>query len=109
VPVLPPIGNEGTGSRLALPLWADFMSRAARLRRPAAFERPAGLDDQALCRVSYLKPVDGCPVYTEYFKEGDAVPDQLCTLHRGSIRQRVTRTVQGWMSELGRKLKDLVR
>jgi membrane carboxypeptidase/penicillin-binding protein len=104
-----PIAREGSGSRFALPIWADFMARAARARRPQPFERPAGLDDQVLCRVSYAKPVDGCPVYTEYFKDGDAVPDQLCTLHRGSIRQRVTRTVQGWVSELGRRVKGLIR
>ena len=47
--------------------------------------------------------MDGCPLYTEYFKDGDDVPDRLCTLHRGTIRQRVTRTVQGWASEVGRR------
>ena len=78
-------------------------------RQVQAQDVDAGLAEQTLCRVSYLEPVDGCPVYTEYFKEGDAVPEQLCRLHRGSIRQRVTRTVQGWFSELGRRVKDLVR
>ena len=44
-------------------------------------------------RISYRKPVDGCPLYTEFFKEGDQIPERLCTMHRGSIRQRLTRTV----------------
>ena len=70
---------------------------------------PAGLQEETLCKVSYLQAVDGCPVYTEFFKEGDDVPGRLCRLHQGTIRQRVTRTVQGWVSELGRKLKGIFR
>ena len=104
-----PIGSEGYGGRYALPIWADFMQRAARLRPPLEFERPAGLEEEALCAISYRKPVDGCPIYTEYFKEGDDVPDRLCTIHRGSIRQRLTRTVQGWVSEAGRRIRGIFR
>jgi penicillin-binding protein 1A len=104
-----PIGAEGYGGRYALPIWADFMQRAARLRPPLEFERPAGLAEETLCAISYRKPVDGCPIYTEYFKEGDEVPDRLCTIHRGSIRQRLTRTVQGWMSEAGRRIRGIFR
>ena len=103
------IGSEGYGGRYALPIWADFMQRAARLRKPAAFDRPAGLEEEALCAISYRKPVDGCPIYTEYFKEDDDVPDRLCTVHRGSIRQRLTRTVQGWASEAGRRIRGIFR
>jgi 1A family penicillin-binding protein len=103
------IGRDGYGSRYALPIWADFMQRAARVRPARAFERPAGLHEEALCAISYVKPVDGCPLYTEYFKEGDDVPGRLCALHPGSIRQRVTRTVQGWMSEMGRRVRGIFR
>ncbi len=103
------IGTGGYGSRSALPIWADFMQRAARIRVPQEFERPAGLAEEELCRISYRKPVDGCPVYTELFKEGDEVPGDLCTLHRGSIRQRLTRTIQGWMNEAGRRIRDIFR
>ena len=104
-----PIGAEAYGSRYALPIWADFMERAARVRDPAEFERPGGLDEEALCAISYRKPVDGCPIYTEFFKDGDDIPDRLCTIHRGSIRQRLTRTVQGWMSEAGRRIRGIFR
>ena len=104
-----PIGAEAYGSRYALPIWANFMQRAARVRQPAEFERPGGLAEEALCAMSYRKPVDGCPLYTEYFKEGDQIPDRLCTIHRGSIRQRLTRTVQGWASEAGRRIRGIFR
>jgi 1A family penicillin-binding protein len=104
-----PIGAEGYGARYALPIWADFMQRSARIRAPEEFERPAGLAEEELCALSYRKPVDGCPVYTEFFKEGDEVPGDLCTLHRGSIRQRLTRTIQGWMNEAGRRIRGIFR
>jgi penicillin-binding protein 1A len=103
------IAADGYGARMALPIWADFMRRSARLRPAGEFERPAGLQDEPLCAESYLKPVDGCPLYTEYFKEGDEVPDRLCTLHRGSIRQRLARTIAGWASEVGRRIRDVFR
>lgn len=103
------IAPEAYGARYALPIWADFMRRAARLRPPAAFEQPSGLQEETLCRLSYQQPVDGCPVYTEFFKEGDDIPNQLCRIHQGSIRQRVTRTVQGWAKEAGRRLRDIFR
>ena len=103
------IGKDAYGARFALPIWADFMQRAARIRLPGAFERPAGLHDETLCAISYLKPVDGCPVYSEFFKEGDQIPDRLCTLHRGSIRQRVARTIEGWFSEAGRRIRGIFR
>jgi penicillin-binding protein 1A len=103
------IGKDAFGARVALPIWADFMQRAARVRPAGVFERPAGLQDEVLCAISYRKPVDGCPLYTEYFKDGDEVPDRLCTLHRGSIRQRVARTVQGWVEELGRRVRGIFR
>jgi len=103
------IGKDAYGARYALPIWADFMQRAARVRPPADFERPAGLEEEALCAITHRKPVDGCPLYTEFFKEGDDVPDRLCTLHSGSIRQRVTRTIQGWMAEVGRRAKGIFR
>ena len=103
------IAREGYGSRFALPIWADFMRRAGRVRPHGAFDRPAGLRDEPLCAVSYLQPVDGCPLYTELFKEGDDVPGQMCPIHRGSIRQRVARTIQGWAQEIGRRVRDIFR
>ena len=104
-----PIGTDAYGARYALPIWADFMERAARIRAPEDFERPAGLQEEELCRISYRKPVDGCPLYTEYFKPGDDIPNRLCTIHQGSIRQRLTRTLQGWMSEAGRRIRGIFR
>jgi penicillin-binding protein 1A len=100
--------DEGYGARIALPIWADFMRRTARLRVPAEFEVPFGLDEVELCRVSYLRPVDGCPTYVEYFKEGDDVPRRLCPVHEGSLKQLAKRTVQRWLAGLGRRIRDIL-
>jgi 1A family penicillin-binding protein len=103
------IGREAYGSRYALPIWSDFMRRASRVRRPGTFAVPEGLREEPLCRISYLRPVEGCPEYTEYFKPGDPVPGQLCDVHRGTVKQRVRRAVDSLISILGRRLRELVR
>jgi penicillin-binding protein 1A len=103
------IAREGYGSRYALPIWSDFMRRTARRRPAQPFEPPSGLIEEQLCRVSYLRPVEGCPVYTEYFKETDDVPSRLCPVHRGSVKQRVTRAIEGLLGGLGKKLKGIFR
>ena len=84
------------------------MRRAARLRSRGV-HRPAGLHDEQMCRVSYLRPVEGCPVYTEYFKEGDDVPSRLCPVHQGTVKQRVRRVFEGILGAIGNKLKGIFR
>lgn len=103
------IASNAYGSRYALPIWSDFMRRAARRRPPQAFEVPAGMREFELCAVSYARPVDGCPTYIEYLKDGDDAPGRLCTIHKGSIKQRVRRAVEGFFSGLGRKLKEIIK
>lgn len=103
------IGRDAYGSKFALPVWSDFMRRTAQRRPPQAFEPAAGLMEEQLCAVSYLRPVDGCPVYSEYLKEGDESPGRLCTIHQGSIKQRVRRSIEGFFSGLGRKVKGIFR
>ena len=94
------IGREGYGARYALPMWSDFIKAAARIRGAREFTPPANLHDELLCSESYQKPVEGCPTYTEYFKEGDDVPSRLCTLHKGSVKQQIKRAVQGFFNKL---------
>ena len=103
------IGHEAYGSRYALPIWADFMRRSAQRRRSGDFEQPSGLRQAELCNVSYLKPVEACPTYIEYFKENDDIPTRLCPIHRGTVKQRVTRAVEGFFSGLGKKLKGIFK
>lgn len=102
-----PIGRDAYAARIALPIWTDFMKRIARARPPADFEVPPTLHPEALCSVSYLRPVEGCPVYTEYFKDGDAVPSARCPIHQGTLKDRATRMVQGFFKSLGSTIAGL--
>jgi penicillin-binding protein 1A len=104
-----PIGADAYAARVALPIWTDFMRRAIRSRPAQAFEAPPMLRPVELCRISYLKPVEGCPTYVEYFKDGDQVPSRMCPLHEGSLKQEVRRAVDDALGRLGRKILDIFR
>ena len=81
------------------------MRRAARLRVPHEFERSGRrCSEEPLCRISYLKPVEGCPVYTEYFKEGDDVPSRLCPIHQGTRQAARPARGRGLLLGLGKRI-----
>jgi len=104
-----PIAPSGSGSRMAMPIWADFMRHTARSRVPRAFEAPATLRRVELCRESFLQPMTECPRYVEYFKEGDAVPRAQCPLHSGTLEERMERAVEGFFRGLGRRIRGIFR
>jgi hypothetical protein len=94
---------------MALPIWADFMRRTARRLPATTFDVPASLRDEELCNESYLRPVDGCPTYIEYFKEGDQVPGRLCPIHQGSLKQRARRALEGLFGAIGRGIRGIFK
>jgi 1A family penicillin-binding protein len=104
-----PIGRDAYGARVALPIWADFMKRTARQFPPSEFAVPPGIHSADLCSVSYLAPVDGCPVYAEFFKDGDTIPTALCPIHQGSLKQRASRAIDGFFRGLGGKIAGIFR
>jgi len=103
------IRSGASGSRMALPIWADFMRRTAQRLPATAFDVPSALRDEELCSESYLRPVEGCPTYVEYFKEGDQIPGRLCPIHQGSLKQRARRALEGFLGALGRGIKDIFK
>jgi 1A family penicillin-binding protein len=103
------IGRDAYGARVALPIWADFMKRTTRQFPAREFIVPSGIHSEELCKESYLQPVEGCPTYAEYFKEGDTVPTALCPIHRGTLKQRATRAIEGFFRGLGSKIAGIFR
>jgi penicillin-binding protein 1A len=97
------IGEEAYAARIAVPIWADFVRRAARLRPPGIFTPPPDVDAVELCSISHAVPTDRCPTYEEYFKAGDIVPEARCPLHLGSLRERIGRAIGGLFDRI-RKL-----
>jgi penicillin-binding protein 1A len=102
--------REGaSGAQMALPIWADFMRRTAGALPATSFAPPEDLRTEELCLISHLHPVDGCPTYVEYFKDGDDVPTRLCDVHTGNLKQRARKALDGFFRALGRELKSIFR
>jgi hypothetical protein len=80
------------------------MKRTARELPATDFNVPVGVTGEELCGISYLRPVEGCPTYIEYFKNGDKVPSTLCSIHRGTLKQRAERVIEGFFRGLGRRI-----
>jgi len=103
------IRNDASGSRIAMPIWADFMRRTARRLPAKPFARPPRMRAETMCMVSYHRALDGCPSYVEYFKPGDEIPTQLCELHSGSLRQRAERALQGVFGVIGDRIRGIFK
>ena len=102
-----PIGRDAYAARVAVPIWAEFMKSVAHTLPPGDFAVPDSMRGEQLCSVSYLRPVEGCPTYTEYFKDGDQVPTQLCPIHQGTFKQQARRAVEGFFRALGGRIAGL--
>jgi penicillin-binding protein 1A len=103
------IFEGASGSRVALPIWSDFMRRTARRLPASTFKPPDNLRQERICMLSYQRALDGCPGYTEYFKEGDGVPTKLCPIHEGSLQQRAERAIQGLLGAIGKRIRGIFK
>jgi penicillin-binding protein 1A len=103
------IGRDAYAARIAVPIWAEFMRRTAQMLPAHTFPVPPGLTPEELCSISYLKPVEGCPTYIEYFKKGDSIPSQRCPIHQGTLKQRAARAIEGIFRSLGDKIAGIFR
>jgi 1A family penicillin-binding protein len=102
------IAPDAFGARYALPIWADFISHVARARPPQQFQPPSSVQRVVLCRVSHLLPNELCPTYSEYFKAGDGVPTETCTIHRAPSRT-AAQVIGGIFSRIGRSIGSIFR
>jgi penicillin-binding protein 1A len=102
-----PIGRKAYGARVALPIWVEFMRRASRFVPAGEFEPPPGVEPREMCRISYVRPLHGCPTYVEYFKDGDEVPRRLCPIHEGTLKQEARRALDQVLGALARRLRRI--
>ncbi len=82
-----PIGRSMTGSRVALPIWAEFM-KAAHVGLPKTpFERPPGIVTRTICTETGLLATDDCPsIMEEVFVQG-MEPVRHCKQHSPSVEE----------------------
>ena len=90
---------------------ASAVSNAGGLGILTALTQPSpdDLRREQICMLSYRRALDGCPTYTEYFKEGDSVPTQLCQIHSGTLQQRAERALQGLFGAIGKSIRGIFR
>ena len=77
--------ERGTGSSIALPIWAPFMKAAHEQLQlqPEAFVQPEGVVTMQVCAASKQLANDECPaIINEIFKAGSE-PRLTCQTHRG--------------------------
>ncbi len=101
------IGREAYAARVAVPIWADFMKRTAKLLPAGEFVVPEGIARVELCSVSHAQPLDSCPKYTEFFKVGDEVPSDLCSVHRATFQEAAARVVERGSKEVNTFFRSL--
>lgn len=82
------IVDEGYGSRLALPVWADVMNRAVELGYVRQNKRPdPPMSRVALCRHSSALATEGCHAEGCAYEDElpyELVPGSFCHLHGGA-------------------------
>ncbi len=78
-----PLGNKATGSRIAGPIWKEFMTSAAEITHARTyFGVPAGSDvtNVKVCRDTGFLAAPGCPSVEVLMPKG-TVPTETCPLH----------------------------
>lgn len=99
--------SNGFAGDLAVPLWAKFMKVATAGDKPTWMTVPKGIVAVEVCRVSGLRPTEGCQnvlvtsesgasemrstIYTEYFAAGTE-PTEFCSEHNTSLWDRISAT-----------------
>lgn len=69
-----PIGEGRSGSRVASPIWNQFMSQYLAGRQPLTFVRPPGIVELEICADSGTRPSDSCTQRMVELFAGDQLP-----------------------------------
>jgi len=81
--------NKGSGARLALPIWTEFMKVAHDTLPERTFPVPEGITTSKICKTTGLVSTEYCPrdkVYYEVFIEGTE-PTGPCEIHSPDLLQ----------------------
>ncbi|MFO7840634.1 MAG: PBP1A family penicillin-binding protein [Fidelibacterota bacterium] len=83
-----PLGPQQTGSRAALPIWANFMKKSYDARDIASvdFDQPPTVRKFKICSVSKKIPTSFCPTEYELFNVRHA-PKEECDIHGFGVKE----------------------
>ena len=93
------IGPDGYGARYALPIWADFMSKAARIRKPEALSRADDGRRHAPVPRQPHASARGVPDLYGVLQARRRGPRRQCDVHRGPNAAEV---IGGIFSKIGK-------
>lgn len=80
------MGKRGTGSHMAMPIWADYMGKITGGKPDEPFTRPKGIVDRLVCLRSGMLATTNCDsTKTEVFLE-DNFPQRTCDMHGGTLQ-----------------------
>ncbi|PID80738.1 hypothetical protein CSB20_05905 [bacterium DOLZORAL124_64_63] len=80
-----PMGRGATGSRMALPVWADFMGKITDEKGDEPFVRPPGILEEQVCLRTGMLATTGCDsTALEVFLPG-SYPQKFCDVHGGQL------------------------
>ncbi len=77
------LGQHMTGSRVALPIWIEFMNRAAEARPElfGEFEMPPGVVEHSICLDHGTLATPGCPRTRKMLFAKENAPSLSCPFH----------------------------
>jgi membrane carboxypeptidase/penicillin-binding protein len=79
------MGTNKTGAVMALPIWADFMSKITDQKGDEPFPRPPGIVTKTICADSGMLATTKCDSLREEVFLPSNAPQKLCDLHGGLI------------------------
>ena len=97
-----------SGSRAALPIFAQFLVDTQGTEGDREFTVPSGLEVAEVNRATGLLGGPGCRGEHEVFLRGTA-PDRSCSPHWGTSRSYRSTKVSSWTSRLAPLLRELER
>lgn len=80
-----PLGKSATGSRVALPIWKNYMTKAVKILNPPKSFTDTGIDTEpvVICIASGYAASASCPKITKVYLPRDAVTTSPCPIHAG--------------------------
>jgi len=89
---------HATGSRAALPIWANLMRSIPQNLSGTWFQMPPGVVKRKICPESGLLPkAFACPETKEEVFLEDNVPDKSCTVHKVQIFDNIMKGIKSFV------------
>ena len=102
--------REAYGSRYALPIWSDFMRQALRYRQARRVRGAGRRFMTSRCAASRTcVPLKAARSTPSTSRRAIRFPAACVPIHQGSVKQRVRRVVEGFLSGLGKRIGRIFR